>query len=73
MSPTPHFRHNSEDIRVKTVRLGREIVSLKVSPLGCESRTYDVMSRGNRVIIAKWRPSGILHLEFLDCTTLHEK
>ena len=38
----------------------------KMSPLGSSTRMYDAISRGNKVMIAKWQPSSIRHLEFLD-------
>ena len=42
------------------------MVSLRMSPLRYAVQSDDVISPGNKVIIAKRRPSEIPHLEFLD-------
>ena len=57
---------NFASIKAMTVRLGGCIVSLKMLPLRSSRRSDDLISRGNKVTIAKWRPSWICHLRCLD-------
>ena len=55
--------HNFASIKAVTLRY---LACTKLSPLSSTMRTDNVISRGNKVRIAKWRPSWSRHLGFQD-------
>ena len=66
--PTPR-PDNFESIKAMTDSETWKIDStfkVKMSPLRSATQSDDVTLRGNKVMIAKWRPSWIRHLGFLD-------
>ena len=50
----PSFFSNFSSIKAMTMRLRGYIVSLKMFPSRTATRSDDVISRANKVMIAKW-------------------